>query len=161
MRGRKAMVLGLGLGLGTLIFTSSGCGSGLKKPEMGKVRGTVTYKGAPVTTGLVTFFPAEGGTGEAGQPAISELSSDGSFELTTFDTGDGAVLGQHKAVVVAKSKGGEPIPEGKIPSQLPEDLKKYEGPKPLVPEKYMSAEKTPLRYKVRPGDNNFAIELKD
>jgi hypothetical protein len=159
MRGRMAIVLGMGLG--TLIFTSIGCGSGLKKPEMGKVHGTVTYKGAPVTSGLVTFFPAEAVAGEAAQPAISELGSDGSFELTTFDTGDGAVLGQHKAVVVAKSAGGEKVPEGMIPSQIPEELKKYEGPKPLVPEKYMSAEKTPLRYKVRPGDNNFAIELKD
>ena len=159
MRGRLAMVLGMGLG--ALTIASSGCGSGLKKPEMAKVHGTVTYKGAPVTTGTVTFFPAEGGTGEAGQPAISPLGSDGSFELTTFDTGDGAVLGQHKAVVVAKSEGGEKVPEGTIPSQLPEDIKKYEGPKPLIPEKYMTAEKTPLRYKVRPGDNSFAIELKD
>ncbi len=159
MRGRMAMVLGMSLG--ALVFTSTGCGSGVKRPEMGKVHGTVTYKGAPVASGLITFFLVEGKSGEAGQPAISELGSDGSFELTTFDTGDGAVLGQHKAVVVAKSTGGEPIPEGMIPSQLPQDLKKYEGPKPLVPEKYMSADKTPLKYTVRPGDNNFTIELKD
>ena len=147
--------------ISTVTFVAWGCGSGLKTPPMGKVEGKITYKGNPIPKGTVTFFPVEGKGNEAGQPAIGEIQPNGSFELTTYDTGDGAVLGQHKAIVVARSEAVEKIPEGTIPSQLPQDLKKQQGPKPLVPEKYMDPEKTPLRYTVRAGANDFAIELKD
>lgn len=135
----------------------------MKKPEMGKVHGKVLYKGQPVTRGTISFFPIEGKGGDSGQPAIGEIGSDGSFELTTYDTGDGAVTGQHKAIVVSMSEGVQKVASDMIPSQLPEDLKKAEAqaPKPLVPQKYMDPEKTPLKYTVRPGDNVFDIELKD
>jgi hypothetical protein len=139
-----------------------GCGAAAGLPQTGKVHGTVAYKGKPVSTGTVTFFPLEA-KGEANRPAIGEISSDGSFELTTFNTGDGAVLGQHKAIVVAKTEGTVKAADDTIPSQLPSDLKKAaeQGPKALVPSNYMDPEKTPLRYTVQKGTNRFDLELKD
>lgn len=167
MTNRLAMSFGVALGLAAL--ASCGCGgAGGDRPEMARVDGTITYNGEPVTTGTVTLIPVEGEKGgESDLPAIGEIDTDGSFELTTFDTGDGAVLGQHKVIVVAKPKP-EGTPEndlfmgGVIPSQLPEDIaKRAEESKPLVPEKYSDPEKTPLRYTVKPDGNQFDIVLKD
>ncbi len=73
----------------------AGCGGDPSKPKLGKVSGTVTYKGQPVTSGTVRFTPDASKGGETGQVASGQIESDGSYELTTFDTGDGAILGQH------------------------------------------------------------------
>ena len=37
----------------------------------------------------------------------------------------------------------------------------YKPPKSLIPDIYSSPEKTPLKYTVRTGENDFTIELKD
>src|SRR4051794_19033987 len=92
------LVLGLGASVG-------GCGRGLDRPAMGKVRGKVTHGGTQLTSGTVTFTPITGKGGEGGHVATGEVESDGTYVLTTFDTGDGAVLGQHAVTVVAH-KGG-------------------------------------------------------
>ena len=55
------------------------------------VKGKVTYKGQPVTKGVVQFEP-DG----YGRPARGQLQSDGTFELTTFKPGDGVVAGEHR-----------------------------------------------------------------
>src|SRR5690349_13665952 len=100
---KSLLALKFGFALGLAALATCGCGrAGGARPELGKVRGTVSYNGKPVPSGTVTFFPIEGKGGESGLPAIGELDTDGSFELTTFDTGDGAIIGQHKTIVVAK-----------------------------------------------------------
>ena len=69
-----------------------GCGSssGTLAPLIA-VKGKVTYKGQPVTKGVVEFEP-EG----YGRPAKGQLQSDGTFELTTFKPRDGVVAGAHR-----------------------------------------------------------------
>ena len=73
-----------------LLFTSAGCSGDPNMPKLGKVHGTVTYKGKPVDSGTVTFNPIPGKGGETGQNATGEIESDGSYEMTTFNTGNGA-----------------------------------------------------------------------
>jgi hypothetical protein len=92
---------------------------------------------------------------------MGDIGSDGSFTLTTFDTDDGAILGQHKAIVIAHSAPSSEIDPSKgiIPSMGGPNA--YKPPKPLVPEKYTDPEKTPLKYTVREGENDFKVELKD
>jgi hypothetical protein len=73
-----------------------GCGpagSG-KMPDLIPVKGKVTYKGQPVTKGMVKFEP-EG----YGRDARGPIQSDGTFVLTTFDKGDGVVAGHHRVTV--------------------------------------------------------------
>ena len=82
-----------------LAFVAAGCGSAAGRPKLGKVSGKVTHKGQPVTSGEVTFTPATGKGGESGNVAFGKIGADGSYDLTTFDTGDGAVLGQHIVTV--------------------------------------------------------------
>jgi hypothetical protein len=142
------LVAGLGL-----LFSLGGCTGDPNMPKLGKVRGTVTYQGKPIDAGHIVFTPATGKGGETGQVATGEINSDGTYEMTTFNTGDGAILGQHIVTVVVQ-KGDMPKPDqsGQI---------KYQLPKNLTPTKYATADKSPLRCTVVEGATKFDIELKD
>ena len=132
------------------------CGGNADLPKLGKVRGKVTYKGKPVESGHIVFTPAEGKGGETGQSATGEIGSDGSYEMTTFNTGDGAILGQHIVTVELREKAdpnlGKPKADGTIDYKLP----KSQGPK-----QYAKVDTSPLRITVKEGSQDFPIELKD
>jgi hypothetical protein len=118
----------------------------------------VTYNGQPVTSGSVIFTPArDQAKGSASRVATGNIQPDGSYTLTTFDTGDGAVLGQHVVTIESREKTtltGPPIdPKTKRP--------KYVPPPTTIPNKYGSPDKTPFRHTVEPGNNTFDFELKD
>src|SRR3954453_15047519 len=81
-----------------------GCGGHPSKPKLGRVSGKVTYNGQPVTKGLVSFVPSGGPGAQTGQAAPGEIGPDGSYTLTTFENGDGAVLGEHKVLVQAREE---------------------------------------------------------
>jgi len=69
--------------------------------ELTSVVGKVTIDGQPFTQGKVMFAPiAAGKSSEAGRPAFGRLQSDGSFELGTYEPGDGAVVGEHWVTVI-------------------------------------------------------------
>src|SRR5579884_1223222 len=93
---------------GSLVLTLSaaflvGCGDA-SRPKLGRVSGKVTYNGQPVPKGVVSFVPRSGPGAATGQGATGEIGSDGSYTLTTFDKGDGAVLGEHTVLVVAREE---------------------------------------------------------
>jgi ribosomal protein S12 len=71
-----------------------GCESGRLKtyPVQGQV---VFADGSPVKVGTI-----EAKSVEHGVQASGTIGSDGSFSLTTYQPGDGAVAGQHRCVVV-------------------------------------------------------------
>jgi hypothetical protein len=148
--------------IGSMLGLIAGCGgAGGSRPPMGKVSGKVLVDGKPLTTGSITFIPITGKGGETGQNAMGDIGPDGSFTLTTFDTDDGAILGQHKAIIIAHSAPPSDIDpsKGVIPSMAGPNG--YKPPKPLVPEKYTNPEDTPLKYTVREGKNDFTVEVKD
>src|SRR5262245_48066706 len=130
-----------------------GCGGDPSMPKTAKVSGKVTYNGKPVFPGSVTFTPA-GGDKMATQSATGQLNEDGTFTLTTFNTGDGAVIGQHTATIEARgdiNAMNQPKADGTIA---------YVLPKPLIPEKYTKLDRSPLKYTVEDGkSNHFEIEL--
>jgi len=141
-----------------LVFTlvAHGCGgSDPAKPKLAKVSGTVTYKGKPITSGRVAFTP-EATKGDAtGQLATGDINSNGTYRLTTFDTNDGAALGQHVItlqVLEGTENMGKPKPDGTFD---------YKLPKSLIPAKYTQADKSPLRYTVKEGTNTYDIELEE
>jgi hypothetical protein len=137
-----------------------GCGGDPGKPRLGRVSGTVTYNGKPVTKGVVSFIPAGGPGIATGQSATGEIGANGSYQLTTFESGDGAVLGEHRVIVQAREedpalKGrGMPVPDkqGRI---------NIKPPKYLVPQKYATTEQSPLSFTVKEGSNRYDIDLKD
>src|SRR4051794_35085019 len=146
-----------------LIVTAAllaGCGGDPSKPKLGRVSGTVTYKGKPVTKGIVTFIPISGPGSKTGQSAMGEIGKDGSYVLTTFENGDGAVLGEH--IVLVQSREDDPALEGHdMPIPDAQGRVKIKPSKNLVPAKYATAEESPLRQTVVAGRNAFPIELKD
>jgi hypothetical protein len=138
----------------------AGCGGDPNKPRLGRVSGTVTYKGQPVTKGIVTFVPIGGPGAKTGQSAMGEIGKDGSYVLTTFDPGDGAVLGEH--IVLEQSREDDPALEGHdMPIPDAQGRIKVKPPRNLVPAKYATAEESPLRQTVVQGRNTIPIELKD
>jgi hypothetical protein len=72
----------------------AGCGSdnGL---TMGRVSGTITFKGQPVEFGDILFAPDES-KGNQGVPAMGSITKDGTYVLSTQDAGDGAIVGYHR-----------------------------------------------------------------
>lgn len=76
----------------------SGCNEGFEK-EVAPVTGTVTCAGSPVTEGYVIFTPvvsAESNPMNSGKAATGTINSDGTYTLTTYDEGDGAMIGTHE-----------------------------------------------------------------
>ena len=132
---------------GMVIVTSAiGCGGGSDNPAVGTVSGKVTHNGQPVNGGVVQFTPGQsGGKGPAGKPASGSVGADGTFKLSTYGDGDGAVIGKHKLnyappVVAIDEKTHS------------EDSKPVVGPYDGLAPSKADAE-------VKAGDNKIDIEL--
>lgn len=104
-----------------------GCGGGGDQKKTAKVTGAVTYGGNPVTGGSLTFAPkAEGSTpGKTGTGAIGE---DGTYTVSTYGNGDGAVIGEH--TITYSAPAGESAPAGDGGGHAATKPSKFEG---LVP----------------------------
>lgn len=114
-----------------------GCGKGQLKtyPAKGKV---VFADGSPVKVGTI-----ECKSFEHGVQATGTIDTDGSFVLTTYRDGDGAVAGNHKCVIV------QFIPTENIPNFKP-------SPIGVVDRKFSSYATSELRLKIsttEPNDN--------
>ena len=94
-----------------------GCGESL--PTTIPVRGRVTWQGKPVPMGTVTFQPVETGSGAPLRPAVAEIGSDGTYQLSCFRTHDGAEPGEYAVTIHASTpppmEAGAPRPKWLIP----------------------------------------------
>jgi len=85
-----------------------GCGTG-DQMETAKVTGKVTFDGQPVTGGQLLFAPNASGD-EPGKAGAAQIQSDGTFTVSTYGDGDGAVIGTHTVSYTApppKTSGGD------------------------------------------------------
>lgn len=132
----EAKSVGRCYGVICLLALALGCGAKVdpNAPETAVVQGTIQFRGAPLPEGIVRFHPDE----SAGNPASGMIQPDGSFELSTYNRHDGAVVGAHKVTVeiALRLDGSTPDP----PIQLP---------KP-----YGDKEQTPLEVTVESGKTN-------
>jgi hypothetical protein len=122
----------------------AGCDSG-DRQKTAVVKGKVTYRSKPVAGGTVTFVPDAGGP-----PATGEIKPDGTFTLTTYKSGDGAVLGKHKVFIAAMEDMSDKLPEQRSPT-----------PAATIPLKYTSLATTPLTAEVGDKENAVEFVLKD
>jgi hypothetical protein len=92
----------------------AGCGPG-NGLTLGRVYGVVTYKGQPVEMGDILFLPNTE-KGNTGMPSMGSINKDGSYFMTTQDSGDGVIVGHHKVGIRALDS----IPVGKEESPEPD-----------------------------------------
>ncbi len=81
-----------------LLFAAglAGCADGIKEFPCAAASGTVLCDGKPVQGAQVYFAPKmTGKTAEVGKPGFAFTDEAGRFVLSTYGTGDGAVVGPH------------------------------------------------------------------
>jgi hypothetical protein len=140
VRQRRPPALAAVLGLGLL----GGCGEEpMEHAPTYAVTGKITFQGQPVTKGAVGFHGGEG------RPASGIIRPDGTYSLSTFAEGDGAVAGHYKVSVVANEADPTKMPR---PGEKP--------PKDLVPKKYNNPEMSGLTADVdkKPTEVNFDLK---
>jgi hypothetical protein len=120
-----------------LALLACGCGS-----KVATVSGTITLDGQPLTTGNVSFLPAQ-----SGPVATGTIRSNGGYTIET-GTAKGLPPGDYIVMVVA-TKPVTPIPGA--PEQAPELI---------TPAKYGTRETSDLRCTVKAGSNRVNFDLK-
>ncbi len=127
----------LALLLGTVVSAVGGCGG----PKTYAVQGKVIYKdGTPLTDGQVVFEPVDPTVKVS---ARGDIKPDGTFRLTTYKDGDGAVEGKYRAVV--------------LPPWPPEVYENRPAPPPVIDPRFQEFERSGLEFTVTPGKNNFTL----
>lgn len=76
-----------------------GCGDG--RPKRVPISGTVTIDGQPLKFGSVAFVP------QTGRTAGGSLDSNGRYELSCYEKGDGAMVGDYKVAITGVESLGE------------------------------------------------------
>lgn len=71
----------------------NGCGT--EQSGLIRVSGRVSLDGEPVTFGRVQFFPV------SGRPSAGSIGTDGTYELTTYTRGDGALPGKYTVTITS------------------------------------------------------------
>lgn len=156
VRVRLAGVLASGLAL-----LAAGCGDdGLA--ERYPVSGNVTYKGEPVASASISFYPVGGGAGE--QRGASGVVKDGYYTLSTQGDDDGAFPGDYLVSITARTPDMTQAKENaaKIGGLMSQDdvARAYKSAKSPIPRKYESPD-AGLKAKVEAKSNTFDFELVD
>ncbi len=95
----------------------AGCGA--DRGGMVPVSGRVTWEGEAVTTGNVTFTPADAVTGRL---ASGQIQSDGTFTISTLKQGDGVLPGTYRVGISSappppiEVMEGQVLPTGPVPT---------------------------------------------
>jgi hypothetical protein len=133
--------------LGALVVSlaTTGCGSG-EPYGLGQIAGTVKYEdGSLIRAPRITvlFVPQAPPVDSKTFPRPGSVDvnvADGTFSgVTTYEPGDGAVLGEHKVVVRATGEN--------------------DFPSPAVPREYADAATTTLKVTVSSGANAFELKI--
>jgi hypothetical protein len=147
-----------------LVMTSCGADDGLGKRF--PVSGTVTYNGAPVEKGEISFVSEDvrSNIGASGQII------NGSYTLSTGGNNDGAQAGKYKVTITAKE---DYLAKAKADFQRemkketsdyipPQYVAKAEAAaKSLIPPGYGDTRTTTLTAEVKPQSNTIPFELSD
>jgi hypothetical protein len=127
----------------------AGCGRPSRTVPAG---GVVVLDGKPVAGAAVLLSPVAGGV-----PARGTTAADGSFSLSTFDDGDGAVAGMHRVGVSKMDAKGFVTGDDGLSGKLDGSTIQVRS---LIPERYMNPATSGLEATVeRGGKNRFSLRL--
>lgn len=132
------------------LLSTVGCGGDGRPPRV-PVSGVITVDQKPVAEAAVMFLPVAGG-----RPAIGTTDAAGRFVLTTFDDGDGAIIGEHKvSVTKVKVTGVTPTADGLSGTTEPGGVQEEY----IVPKKYADPETSGLTATVDKGMPEITFDL--
>ncbi|QDU76662.1 hypothetical protein Pan97_37170 [Bremerella volcania] len=126
------------------------------RPARSKVTGTVTLAGSPVEDARIQFHAANNSQG-----AIGQTKADGTFTLTTYVAGDGALPGDYVVTISKKEVESGLSEEEKLKMQ--EMGRPIPSPKTkeLMPREYTKSTSSPLKVTVTAdGENHFDFDVK-
>lgn len=127
-----------------LVIPAFGCSS---NPPTYPAQGRVVLKdGRPFTEGVVEFTAASAGSKTPA--ARGRIQPDGTFRLTTFRENDGAVEGEHRAVLIWSPPAD---------AFAAEDVRKHLR-SPIHP-RFRDYDRSGLRFTVTRGRNEFVITV--
>ena len=127
--------------IASICLLSSGCGGG---KDMGRVSGTVSFRGEPVPDAVVRFAPKQK------PPGLARTDERGHYTLNTLRKGDGGFAGESVVTITPWIEPFDSIAGGKPTSKRP---------RPDIPERYREAATSPLTAEITAGKNNV-IDLK-
>jgi hypothetical protein len=140
----------------TCLFT--GCGTS-DRQRVYPVKGTITLEGKAMPGGgSIAFVPLEK---QIGKTAGGEIREDGSYELTTYDVGDGSMAGKFR-VVITQAVAIEPreaAPDGQAPVEGSMDAIMV-APEDHIAAPYSDFDRSPLTATVEPKSNEINFDLK-
>ncbi|HBI43626.1 MAG TPA: hypothetical protein DDY78_12370 [Planctomycetales bacterium] len=126
------------------------------------VTGKVTYKGQPVTGGMLMFNPK---TEAGGVVSPASLNPDGTYSLTEAPSGDFTVTVDTESLNPDKKAQAYPGSGGKeMPSSIPANAPKAtlpEGKYVKIPKKYSDPKESTLTAKLTSGKQTLNFELAD
>ncbi len=125
-----------------LVAVVVGCGGSPTGDVSSVIKGKVTYQGAPVTEGVVTFVNAAGNAG--GQ---IDIKSDGTFELTK-PLPQGEYL-----VAVVPPQVDAPSTGNTAPGKIAKQVKN-------IPQAYRSTTSSGLKFEIKGGKADVNIDMK-
>lgn len=138
-----------------LTIIVSGCGEGNSHGlDLAPVRGTITFRGAPLADAQVVFLPETPGQ----LPAMAMTDASGHYELLTIVPGDGASLGKHRVSVTAREPDKTPAggPSAAVLAGAP-----VEPGAPRIPERYFSFDTSGLTAEVKTEGATVNFDLAD
>jgi hypothetical protein len=143
--GRSAMKIVCTAVMGALLMATAGCS---KSQDANRVpvfptNGTVKLEGKSPKGAWIVLHPKGAGSRSTESSAIKphgKVGSDGTFELTSYETNDGAPAGEY--TVTLELRKALKYPNGNA------------GPGPnLVPKQYTRSDTSPLLVQIKPGEN--------
>ena len=138
----------------TLVTAAAGCGSSGNN-KVYPVKGTVKFEGQPMKGGGSISFRPTGG--QVGAAPGGEIKEDGTYELMTYEPGDGSMPGEFRVVITQVTvKEPEASPDGSAPK--PVDGPNV-APQDQIPFVYSDPTESPLTAKVEEKSNAIDFDL--
>jgi hypothetical protein len=139
-----------------LLLVAMLVGCGPRRPKMGVVSGTITYKGRPINGAALLLYPTND---PAGTSIVIPVDQEGAFRIADVP------LGEYK-IAVEGSAGAQQadlknIPPDKL-AEVKEKLGPMNTPKTIdFPDKYKNPKTTDLKCTVTEKDQTLNLEMKD
>ncbi|HBL44956.1 MAG TPA: hypothetical protein DDZ90_16355, partial [Planctomycetaceae bacterium] len=83
------------------MFLFCGCGNSDVRPDLQTVEGRLTINGEPAAGAMLVFYPAQGEEFDSrGSRPRAKVEENGNFQVTTYQSGDGAPAGDYQVGIL-------------------------------------------------------------